>query len=132
MLRNPFAGNRRNFFLHPGGDGTTQNPWPRPSAPAPRKIAIVDCPSPDLAAYKAMMRRNDTLDQVVVLVDVPKLPSKGEHNGECNRGVCRQPNATWYNSSTKKFYCQSCALTIMSWPENEGLLTNQPNVQDTR
>ncbi len=50
---------------------------------------------------------------------------KGDKNGICNRTICDVPNALWYNKSTQKYYCQSCAIKIMSWPENEGLLVKE-------
>lgn len=37
---------------------------------------------------------------------------KGEYNGLCNRAICQQPGATFYNHSTRKHYCPSCAHTI--------------------
>jgi hypothetical protein len=31
-------------------------------------------------------------------------------NGKCNITSCQKPNsATWYNHSTQKYYCASCA-----------------------
>jgi hypothetical protein len=30
----------------------------------------------------------------------------------CNRTACRQPNATWWNLSTRAWYCQKCSLKI--------------------
>jgi hypothetical protein len=37
---------------------------------------------------------------------------KGEWGGECNRTVCKEPLAVWYNHSTRKYYCQRCAGLI--------------------
>lgn len=35
---------------------------------------------------------------------------KGVFNGKCNITSCQKPNsATWYNHSTRKYYCHSCA-----------------------
>lgn len=35
---------------------------------------------------------------------------KGDYNQECNITSCQKPNsATWYNHSTRKYYCESCA-----------------------
>jgi uncharacterized Zn ribbon protein len=35
---------------------------------------------------------------------------KGKLNGSCNITSCQKPNsATWYNHSTRKYYCESCA-----------------------
>ncbi len=51
-------------------------------------------------------------------------PLKGQKLGECQRTACRNPHATWYNFSTRNYYCAPCALKIMRWPENHGLLVN--------
>jgi uncharacterized Zn ribbon protein len=38
---------------------------------------------------------------------------KGELNGSCNITSCQKPNsATWYNHSTRKYYCSSCARRL--------------------
>lgn len=37
---------------------------------------------------------------------------KGEYNQECNRTACSNKNATFYNFSTLKYYCASCAKLI--------------------
>jgi len=38
---------------------------------------------------------------------------KGNFNEECNITSCQKPNsATWYNYSTRKYYCQSCAIRL--------------------
>ena len=38
---------------------------------------------------------------------------KGELNGKCNITSCQKPNsATWYNHSTRKYYCPSCARRL--------------------
>lgn len=41
----------------------------------------------------------------------PKLAAdKGEYGGSCNITRCQRPNsATWFNHSTRKYYCRSCA-----------------------
>ena len=41
--------------------------------------------------------------------DGPDKPDKGHFNGSCNRYRCQQPGATWYNHSTRKYYCRACA-----------------------
>lgn len=41
---------------------------------------------------------------------------KGEYKGECNRTVCGTKNAMFYNNSTEKYYCGSCAHAI-NWKE---------------
>ncbi len=52
-----------------------------------------------------------------------KIPKKGEQYGECNRTVCKQLGASWYNSSTQRFYCKSCAMKINEY--NPGLCVRQ-------
>ena len=42
---------------------------------------------------------------------------KGDYNNECNRTACSNENATFYNSSTRKHYCSSCANKINYWSE---------------
>lgn len=37
----------------------------------------------------------------------------------CARSDCRKPLALWWNSSTRKYYCQSCAFKINDF--NPGL-----------
>ena len=44
--------------------------------------------------------------------DIPAIPGYGEYNGECNRAACSNDGARWYNHSTKKHYCDSCASII--------------------
>lgn len=38
--------------------------------------------------------------------------TKGEFGKECNRTVCENKNAKWYNCSTQKYYCAECANLI--------------------
>ena len=37
---------------------------------------------------------------------------KGDYCQECNRIVCKNTGAKYYNLSTKKYYCQRCAEVI--------------------
>jgi hypothetical protein len=37
---------------------------------------------------------------------------KGKLRGSCNRTACQRPGATWFNTSTRAYYCQPCALDI--------------------
>ena len=37
---------------------------------------------------------------------------KGEYLGECNRTACQNTPATFFNYSTKMFYCRACAMLI--------------------
>lgn len=30
----------------------------------------------------------------------------------CNRTVCKKPNALWWNTSTRRYYCEDCARRI--------------------
>ncbi len=47
-------------------------------------------------------------------VEMPKTAAdKGDYNGSCNITRCQRPNsATWFNHSTRKYYCRSCAHTL--------------------
>lgn len=40
---------------------------------------------------------------------IPAPADKGEFNGRCNRSACLNQGANWYNHSTRKYYCKSCA-----------------------
>lgn len=37
---------------------------------------------------------------------------KGRFGGLCNRTACQAPGATWFNHSTRAYYCASCAKQI--------------------
>jgi len=37
---------------------------------------------------------------------------KGDLNDECNRTVCKEVPAFYYNHSTCKYYCRACAHLI--------------------
>lgn len=37
---------------------------------------------------------------------------KGLKDGHCNRSACLRPGVTWFNHSTRKFYCAGCARLI--------------------
>jgi hypothetical protein len=39
---------------------------------------------------------------------------KGFFKGSCNRTACQAPGATWYNHSTRVYYCPACARLINS------------------
>ena len=39
---------------------------------------------------------------------------KGEKGENCNVRSCQKPGAFYYNKSTRKYYCTSCALLINS------------------
>ncbi len=42
----------------------------------------------------------------------PNKPDKGDKNGSCNRTACQRPGANWFNHSTRRYYCQSCAFML--------------------
>lgn len=45
---------------------------------------------------------------------------KGNFKEECNITSCQKPNsATWYNHSTKKYYCTECANRLNNDPYNK-------------
>ena len=59
--------------------------------------------------------------------DRPPKENKGKFEGDCNVSACSNKDATWYNKSTRAYYCASCARRINS--ENfiyikENLCTN--------
>ena len=37
---------------------------------------------------------------------------KGKLDGACNRSACLKPAATWFNHSTRAYYCRRCALLL--------------------
>lgn len=39
-------------------------------------------------------------------------PDKGKQNGRCNVTSCQAPGATWFNHSTRAWYCRPCAMAI--------------------
>lgn len=45
---------------------------------------------------------------------------KGEHNGICNITRCdNNKDITWFNHSTRKYYCPSCADMLNNDPYNQ-------------
>ena len=42
-------------------------------------------------------------------------PKRGEKGGICNVTACQQPDAKYFNKSTKAYYCETCAEAI-KWP----------------
>jgi hypothetical protein len=43
----------------------------------------------------------------------PNRPDKGLEGGACNVTACQLPNsATWYNHSTQRWYCRTCAVEL--------------------
>lgn len=50
-----------------------------------------------------------------------KIAEKGFDT--CNRTACQVPleRRRWFNTSTRKYYCQKCMLLITRWPENRNI-----------
>lgn len=41
-----------------------------------------------------------------------KHPEKGDRGAECNRTVCKNEKANWFNHSTRAWYCRNCAAKL--------------------
>lgn len=41
-----------------------------------------------------------------------RLEKKGKKGLDCNTITCQQPDAIYYNSGTKAYYCKTCAIKI--------------------
>lgn len=48
-----------------------------------------------------------------------KKELKGKRNGNCNVTACQRPGATWWNTSTRAYYCRSCADEINRWSRHD-------------
>jgi hypothetical protein len=44
--------------------------------------------------------------------DGPDKPDKGKEGGSCNRTLCQDNPAKWYNHGSYSWYCESCMRTI--------------------
>lgn len=44
--------------------------------------------------------------------------NKGYYKIECNRTVCKNKNAVFFNHSTLKYYCPNCAYEINKWAQD--------------
>jgi hypothetical protein len=44
---------------------------------------------------------------------------KGKRGGNCNVTDCQKPGATWWNTSTRAYYCQHCAMEINRWSNHD-------------
>jgi hypothetical protein len=55
----------------------------------------------------------------ISLSSPPLKADKGLKNGSCNRGSCQEPGATFFNRSTKMYYCEDCAAKINSYAETK-------------
>lgn len=38
----------------------------------------------------------------------PDKEDKGQENGSCNRSLCQEPNAKWFNHGSRSWYCDDC------------------------
>lgn len=50
---------------------------------------------------------------------VEKAKLKGVRHGNCNVTACQKPGATWWNTSTRKWYCPHCAYEINRWSKHD-------------
>ena len=53
---------------------------------------------------------------------LPEQLCKGHKSGQCNRSICNNDNANYYNHATRKYYCEKCARTINKSNYNEAML----------
>lgn len=44
---------------------------------------------------------------------------KGKQGGNCNVTACQRPGATWWNTSTRAYYCPHCAREINRWSRHD-------------
>lgn len=44
---------------------------------------------------------------------------KGQKDGNCNVTACQRPGAYWWNTSTRAYYCTSCAREINRWSQHD-------------
>lgn len=55
-----------------------------------------------------------------ISIPAPALKAdKGLKNGSCNRTACQEPGASFFNRSTKMYYCEGCAATINSFADTK-------------
>lgn len=60
-----------------------------------------------------------------------KKPDKGKIGGSCNRTACQAPGATWFNTSTRAYYCEPCARDITDFTKRaEGFHICFPSTGD--
>ena len=48
-----------------------------------------------------------------------KAALKGKLDGNCNVTDCQKPGATWWNTSTRAYYCYHCAEDINYWSRHD-------------
>lgn len=59
-----------------------------------------------------MGKYSTLMEPLVRSIEEDYPEDKGLKDGHCNRSACLQPGATWFNHSTKKWYCAYCAHLI--------------------
>lgn len=48
-----------------------------------------------------------------------RIALKGKKDGNCNVTACQKPGATWWNASTRAYYCPHCAAEINRWSRHD-------------
>lgn len=48
-----------------------------------------------------------------------KAGLKGQRDGNCNVTACQKSGATWWNTSTRAYYCAHCASEINRWAKHD-------------
>lgn len=49
------------------------------------------------------------------------MKEKGEYNSNCARTACTNGVATYFNHSTLKYYCKSCAMKLNFVNKNDAI-----------
>lgn len=102
--------------LHSTGDGEARaRQRGREQAQHQREL-YADTPAPRLTRQqrRALERAGKPLPAEAQPESRHK-PDKGRKGGSCNRVDCQRPGATWFNSSTRAWYCPECAKKINYW-----------------
>jgi len=62
----------------------------------------------------AYIKADAELKEHPLEVNHPEMvgPLKGDYDGECNRACCSEEQAHYYNFSTRRWYCERCAMLI--------------------
>jgi hypothetical protein len=76
-------------------------------------------PTAEEAKDRALLLSRRMGATLVMTKPVTPMPKKGEEGGRCNRTVCANFPATWWNPSTRAYYCPACARHINEY--NPGL-----------
>lgn len=57
--------------------------------------------------------KSDTLTRHEAMEEKAQInTAKGKRGGDCNRTQCQRPEAWWYNSTMRAYYCGDCAGAI--------------------